>query len=186
MTSLITFLESKGACEDAREWADGKTWPEAYRDCPRGDWMLWLFQKTMPKDEENLRRLTLAKAECAKTVIHLMKDPRSVNAIEVAIKFGNNEATRSELDAAADAAYAAAAYAAYAADAAYAAYAAYAAAAADAAADAAYAAAAYTANAAAAAAANAAAAAYARQNNRKLTADICRRILPIEIWNVKL
>ena len=37
------------------------------------------------------------------------------------------------------------------------------------------------------AAANATAAAYAaaRKNNQQLTADICRKYLPIEIWNIK-
>ena len=74
---------------------------------------MWLFQKTSP---EKHRELTLAKAHCAATVLHLMKDERSKNAIAVAIKYGNNEATSEELSAAFSAAYAAAyAAAAYAA-----------------------------------------------------------------------
>lgn len=35
--------------------------------------------------------LTLLKIECAKTVIHLIKDDRSKKAIEVAIKFVNGD-----------------------------------------------------------------------------------------------
>jgi hypothetical protein len=99
-------LISLNACNTALEWAENKTWEEIYNTCHRGDWLLWLFKRTNPYD---LRLLTLAKGHCAKTVIHLMKDQRSIDAVEMAIKFGNNEATREELDDAA--AYAAAAYA---------------------------------------------------------------------------
>jgi len=187
------------ACKEAQKWAMGKTWPEIFETCHRGDWLLWLFKRTNPKD---LKVLTRVKAHCALTVCHLMKDQRSINACEVALKFADDQATCEELnaaaadaaDAAADAAdaadaaaYAAAAYAA----AAYAAADAYADAAADAAAayaaaDAAYAAAdaAADADAYADAAADAYADAAARTKNQKQTADICRKYLPIEIWSI--
>lgn len=106
------LLELK-ACEEARIWAQGKTWKEIFETCHRGDWLLWLFKKTIPDDEEHLKLLTRAKAHCALTVRHLMKDQRSITACEVALKFADGEATRDELRTAA-----AAAYAAYAADAA--------------------------------------------------------------------
>lgn len=136
------------ACREAREWADNKTWPEIFETCHRGDWLLWLFKKVNPN---SLKELTRAKAHCALTVRHLMKDQNSINACEVALKFADDQATHEELNAAA---------AADAAD--YAAY----------------------------AAAYAAAAAYAddddaRIKNEKETADICRKYLPIEIWNIK-
>ena len=156
-------LKELSACKDARAWAQGKSWQEIYTTCKRGDWLLWLFAKVNP---DNLRELTLAKAKCARTVFHLMKDERSRRAVIVAENFGRGVATRHELDAAA--------YAAYAADAAAAAAAA--AYAYDAAAAAAY---------AAAAAADAYAYAAARIENQKQTADICRKYLPIEIWNIK-
>ena len=114
--------------------------------------MLWTAQKA----GVDKRTLTLAKALCAKTVIHLMKDKRSRHAVAVAEAYGRGEATEDELRAAATAAYAAA-YA-------------------DAAAIAAYAAAAvvYT---YAYAAADAAYDDDARTKNRKDTADICREVL---------
>jgi len=159
---------------------------EAWEQCPRGDWMLWIAQRC-GVDE---RTLTLAKALCAKTVLHLMKEECSRKAVEVAEAYGRGNAAGSELAAAAaDAAYAyaaAAADAADAADAAYAdAYAADASYAAYAAADASYAAyaAAYAADAyadaaaAATAAADASYAADARTKNQKETADICRSTL---------
>jgi len=169
------LLKSIDACQDAKDWASEKTWEEAYRDCPRGDWMLWLFQKTNP---DNLKELTLAKGHCANTVKNLMKDERSVKAVDTAIAFGEGKATTEELNVAASASTAASAASAYAASA----YAA------SAAADAAYAAA-YAAYAAAfaasASAASASASAAARKENLQLTADICRKYLPIEIWNIK-
>jgi hypothetical protein len=151
------LLIKLNACSEAKEWAADKTWEEIYSQCHRGDWLLWLFKKTNPDD---LQLLTLAKGHCVNIVRHLMKDERSIKAIDVAIAFGEGKATREELDAAA----ADAAYAAY--DAAYA----------D---DAAYAAAAYADAYAAAAYADAAA-------GKRLTADICRKYLPIYLWNIRL
>jgi len=175
---MKVLLIKLNACQEAKDWVGNKTWVEAYETCPRGDWVLWLFSKTNPKD---LQRLTLAKGHCANTVRHLMKDQRSINAVDAAISYGEGKVTIEVLNAA----YAATA--AYAADAAYAAaaYAAYAAYAATAAADAA----AYAYAATGAAAAYSAYAAYdydyaAKKANQKLTADICRQYLPIEIWNI--
>lgn len=161
------LLKELNACDEAIEWVGVKTWEEAYNTCERGDWLLWLFQKTNPDD---LQRLTLVKGHCANTVRHLMTDERSIKAVDVAIAFGEGKATKEELyiaaSAAANAASAAAVYAA--ANAAY--YAA----------NAAYGAAAYS-------AAYYSAASYvadAKKENQKLTADICRKYLPIEIWNI--
>ena len=149
------LLLELNACEEARVWAKDKTWPEIFNSCNRGDWLLWLFQKTMPQDESNLKLLTRAKTHCALTVKHLMKDQRSITACEVALKFSDGAASRKELNTAAYAAAYAAYAAAYAADAADAAYAAY-------------------------------AATGGKKENQKLTADICRKYLPIEVWNINL
>ena len=74
--------------------------------------MLWFYRKQYP---ENIKELTLAKGHCANTVRHLMKDPRSLAAVDAAIAFGEGRITEEELTAAASAAadaYAAAASAA--------------------------------------------------------------------------
>ena len=63
--------------------------------------MLWLARKL----NIDKRVLTLAKGHCANTVRHLMKDERSIAAVDMAIKYGEGNATDSELAAAADAAY---------------------------------------------------------------------------------
>jgi len=146
--TFTEYLKSINACSDAIEWAESKTVEEVVATCHRGDWLLWLASKC----DIGLQPLTLAKGHCANTVRHLLKDDRSIKAVDTAIAFGEGRATREELDAAYAAAYA------YAADA-YA-YAAYAAAAADAYYD-----------------ADAAAAAAAAIENRLQTADICRQYI---------
>jgi hypothetical protein len=103
------------ACNEAKKWAGDKTWKEIYTTCHRGDWLLWLFKKTNPND---LQLLTLAKGHCVNTVRHLMKDEKSIAAVDAVIAFGEGQITREELDDAADADYAAAYAAADAADAA--------------------------------------------------------------------
>jgi hypothetical protein len=153
--------------------------------------LLWLFKQTNPND---LRLLTLAKGHCANTVRHLMKDERSIKAVDAAIAYGEGRIDIEELNNAATTANAvffatstAAAYTATAAAYAAANTTAYAAYTTDAYADA------YTAAAAAAYAAYAAyayadtyAAAAAKKNNQQQTADICRQYLPIKIWNINL
>ena len=188
MKTFKEILIDLKTCDEAVEWSEDKTIKEVVETCHRGDWLLWLA-KTV---DVPLNKLTLAKARCAKTVIHLMKDQRSIDAVNTAERFGLDECTLDELtaaNAAANAAYNAAANAAYAA--------AYAANAANAAANAAYAAyaaanaanAANAAYAAANAAYNAAYAADAKKKNQLQTADICRDILGnllIELINEKL
>ena len=145
-------------CSVARKWMKSqKNATEAWNNCERGDWMLWIAKKL---NVDN-RKLTMAKAMCAKQVDHLMKDQRSKDAIQACIDYFNGLITREELNTAYAYAYAAA-RAAYAR--------------ADAAADAA--------DAAAYAYARAAYAAYttdARMASLKRSADICREYLTEEV-----
>jgi len=163
MKELLLKLK---ACKEAIKWAGDKTAEEVIATCHRGDWLLWLAYKLEVDD----RPFTLAKGHCANTVRHLMKDNKSIKAVDAAIAYGNGEISKEDLKAAAaDAAGmgAAAASAAY--------YAA-------AAASAAYYYAAYAAFAAAASAASFSSwlntAAYdAEKSNQLETADICRKYL---------
>jgi len=157
MKTFKDLLIELKACKEACEWSGDKTIEQVVADCHRGDWLLWLGQKI----EIDNRKFTLAKAHCANTVRHLIKDERSLNAVDTAIKYGEGQASDEDLKNAAFAAYAAYAYP----DAA--AYAAYVAAAA--------AAAAYAAT---APAADAAVAAYAAEKENQLqTANICRQYI---------
>ena len=166
------LLIKLNACENGKEWAADKTWEDIYNTCYRGDWLLWLFQRTNPND---LQLLSLAKGHCANTVRHLMKDERSINAVDADIAFGEGRISREELESAACAAWAASAAARAAEAATY-----FADAAGRAAAETTWAA-----RAAAYAAHYAAHYAAAYQENQQLTADICRKYLPIEIWNIE-
>lgn len=66
--------------------------------------MLWIAQKL----DVDIRVLTLAKGYCAKTVIHLMTDQRSKDAVKAAIDFGKGRIDEDHLARAASAAWAAA------------------------------------------------------------------------------
>ena len=38
-------LQKLGACEDAIEWVGDRTPTQTWRDCKRGDWMMWILAK---------------------------------------------------------------------------------------------------------------------------------------------
>jgi hypothetical protein len=101
---------------------------------------VWCLRSVRGHDKE----IRLFNVEIAREVQHLMRDPRSVEALDVAERYAHGNATKEELESAyaaadaADAAVRAAGYGAYAAATAAAAYAAFAAAAAAATSTAAY------------------------------------------------
>lgn len=103
----MSYLQEIDACPEARQWADDQPdYKTAWEICERGDWMLRIAKK----QDVCIRKITLAKVSCARLVQHLMKDERSINALDVAERFGNGLATLEELNDAAtavDATYAA-------------------------------------------------------------------------------
>jgi hypothetical protein len=106
------YLQKVKACKQAQTWAAGRTFEEIYNTCHRGDWLCWLFARTNPDD---LRILTLVKGLQANEIRHLMRDNRSIAAVDAAIAFGRGAIGIKQLkDAASYADAAAAAYAAYA------------------------------------------------------------------------
>ena len=165
MKSYIDKIEALDACPPAIEWLREKnyaTLQEAWDNCERGDWMLWLYgrlNKSAPWSDER-KPLVLAACACARLSLPSFEarfpaDSRPRRCIEVTEAWCRGEASREQVVSARNAAYAATAYAA------------------DAAAT--YAAAAY----AAAAYAAAAAAAYAA--DREECALIVRSMLPCPV-----
>ena len=157
-------LNQMAACSEAAKWVGKRGLKTAWRDCPRGDWMLWYAGK-IGIDQ---KLLVLAACDCAETALKYVPEgeDRPAKAIQTSRNWCNGTATKQECrDAAANASV-------YAADAAYAAYAA---------AYAAYDAA--TAYAAADAAADAAAAADARTKAHKTCANLVRARIPYELIN---
>lgn len=56
------LLKRLNACEDACKWAADKKWQEIYDTCEKGDWLLWLFERTNPND---IKLRTLVAGHCA-------------------------------------------------------------------------------------------------------------------------
>ena len=67
---------------------------------------LWCLRAVAGRDRE----IRLYAVWCARQVQHLMTDPRSIAALDIAERFANCEATQAELGAARDAAWYAARY----------------------------------------------------------------------------
>jgi hypothetical protein len=183
MTALALLCRFK-PCQAGREWLGDRSPADAWRDCRRGDWLLWVAAKA----GVDRRLLVEAACDCAEPALaHVPHgELRPWWAIVVARAWCRGDATIEEIkEARAEAAEAAVADAADAA--AYAAAgAAYAAAAADAAdadaADAAADAAAYAAADSAAYAANAA----ARKASLAHSANLVRARIPLETIMVAL
>ena len=100
------YLKSIDACTTAIEWQEGKDIETVWNTCERGDWMIWLLVNS--KNEVTDRELRLIAVKCARRVQHLMTDQISINALDVAERYANGEATYEELTAARDAAWVAA------------------------------------------------------------------------------
>jgi len=117
--TLSERLTAMKACSEAVEWVGNRNLTEAWRECERADWMLWLCncmagEHGWPKHEE----IVLAACDCALTVKH------SQAAIEMAQRWAHGKASIADVRHAANIAYAAASDAAHAAySAAYVAYA---------------------------------------------------------------
>ena len=100
--SVIEFCDRHDACEEGRKWAlaNCRDMDHAW-DALKPEWLIWVATRRGVLDDRTLR---LFAAWCARQVQHLMKDPRSVAALDVAERFANGAATADELIAAEDAA----------------------------------------------------------------------------------
>ena len=82
------------ACEEARLDIRDKTFEQFFNTNYRGDWFLWLFRNVNPYD---IKPFILASGHCANTIRHLMTDERSIKAVDAAIAFGEDKITIEEL-----------------------------------------------------------------------------------------
>ncbi len=111
------------ACDEAKDWLGGRrSAPKAWKDCDRGDWMLWLLARR----DADRKQLVLAACACARLSLPYVPkgEDRPRKAIETAEAWARGGVTMEEVRTARRAAYAAyaAANAAYAAANAYAAH----------------------------------------------------------------
>ena len=174
---LAELLSQLGACSEAREWAVNRTLKQAWAECERGDWMLWLAARV----GVDRRAIVCAACDCAETAWEHCADGATLTAAILAVHIAREWASgHEEIETV---------YAVAAVDAVYAAYAA--ADAADAAAYAVYAAAADAADAAAYAvyaadaAADAASSASARRASLHASAKLVRARIPYSAINPK-
>jgi hypothetical protein len=86
------------ACREGRAWAVANcaTMDDAWATA-RPDWLVWIATRRGVLDERTLR---LFAVWCARQVQHLMTDPRSVAALDVAERHANRQATDEDLRAA--------------------------------------------------------------------------------------
>ena len=106
MKTTLNQIREQSPCSDG--WTKllknlGKTGPD---DAPLSiitildsnglDDALWCLRAVKDQDRE----IRLYAVWCARQVQHLMTDPRSIEALDVAERFANGDATDSELDAA--------------------------------------------------------------------------------------
>ena len=138
----INKLQSLDVCSDAIKWVrTQKNRTDAWRNCERADWMLWLIGRII-KTIKQRKKLVIVACQCARTALKYVPEDekRPLKAIQITEAWANNDptVTLGDVRNAGDAAYAtdaaayAATYAVCTADAAayaatYAAYAAYAA-----------------------------------------------------------
>jgi hypothetical protein len=119
--NMQKFLESLHACSEAKNWVGDKTINQAWAECPRADWMMWLLGSMIDKPGWPTRQqVVLLACDCAETALKYVPEgeDRPRQAILTTRAWARGEASIEQVRAAAYAAYA------YVANAAYAAYAA--------------------------------------------------------------
>ena len=99
------FADLFDACRKGREWAVSNcaTMDDAWATA-RPDWLVWIATRRGVLDDRTLRRFAVWSA---RQVQHLMTDPRSLAALDVAERHADGQATDEELAAAEAAARAA-------------------------------------------------------------------------------
>jgi hypothetical protein len=105
--TIKEFCDTHDACIEGRKWAltNCATMEEAWDKCTNNEWLAWIATRKGVFDDRTLR---LFACWCVRQAWHLLTDERSRNAVEVAERFANGEATQKELAAAWYAAWAAA------------------------------------------------------------------------------
>jgi len=111
--SIIEFCDRHYACAEGRAWAvaNCRDMDHAWETL-KPEWLFWVARRPGVLDDRTLR---LFAVWCARQVQHLLTDPRSMAALDVAERHANGQATDQELAAAGSAALAAARDAAWAA-----------------------------------------------------------------------
>lgn len=92
-TEFREWLLRRDACEEAIAWAEGLAPQEAWKTCPRADWMMWGLNELDYADDRELR---LYACWCVRLVWDRLTDPRSRAAVDVVERYARGEATADE------------------------------------------------------------------------------------------
>ena len=99
MSALKDWLEEHGACENGARWALATgcaTIEEIWlRDDLKPVWRIWIATREGMVSDRILRKFACA---CVRQVWHLLTDELSRNAVEVAERFADGNATKEELE----------------------------------------------------------------------------------------
>jgi hypothetical protein len=98
MLTIEEFCDKHKACKEGRDWAlaNCESMFDAWGKLPP-EWLIWVATRRGVLTDKELR---LFAVFCVRSVEHLLTDQRSKNAIEVAERFVNGDATDEELAAA--------------------------------------------------------------------------------------
>jgi hypothetical protein len=103
--TIADFCDIHDSCNEGRKWAlsTGMTTMSELWTHPElpHEWRIWIFCRESVASERNQR---LFAVWCARQVQHMLPDPRSIAAIDVAERFANGQATSEELASAREAA----------------------------------------------------------------------------------
>ena len=96
--TIEEFCTLHDACGDGRLWALAhcQTMEQAWATA-RPDWLIWIATRKGVLDDRTLRKFAVWSA---RQVQHLMTDPRSIHALDVAERYADGLATYEELAAA--------------------------------------------------------------------------------------
>lgn len=103
--TLAKLLKKLGACHEAVDWTKGKTLAEAWQQCDRADWMLWLCGRMAGQEGWPTRpQIVLVACSLAEKVLPLFEkkypnDSRPRKAIEAARAWANDPSKHAAADA---------------------------------------------------------------------------------------
>jgi len=94
---MMELLNKLNACQDAKLWAAGKTLSQAWQECQRADWMLWLLGRSQI-DKKTIATIAVEFAEqCS---VNAKEYPAVAECITTVKKYLSGQATQEELAAA--------------------------------------------------------------------------------------
>jgi hypothetical protein len=90
------------ACDEAITWIGNKTLKEAWEQCERADWMMWLLIKMLDREElPKYKEMVLFLCNALKkdmARLHFIMDPSLAKNLEMAEKWCRNEIVFSKKD----------------------------------------------------------------------------------------